>query len=266
MPVIAVMGAYMGASALAAGGLTAFGTIAAIGSIVSGIGALTGNESMMKIGGIAALAGGVGAFAQGQGWIGGDAGAGEASNIKAMTNTTAPGMESVNPSETITAGQAGMGGAEGATAGMESGMAQNITQTNSLASGAAPGGGLIDATSPTVTNAGFNPGNMKPVALTPQPTVTGSSVFDKLKSFSKFLEENKGLASIAGNAIGGMFDEEKKAKAEYYATRSELERQQMINGSAVPNLALQLKPKETIFRPGAPTYSPPRPSSLFYAK
>jgi hypothetical protein len=281
MPVIAVAGAVAGASALAAGGLTIWGTISAIGGIIGGIGALTGNEDMMKIGGIAGLAGGIGGFASGKGWLAADAtaAAGDGGNIGAMLDAPAPGMENVNPTDMrLAAGTqstpmeaSGLADA-GSTANMGSGLTQNITQTNSLVSDAPKG--LIDSANPTspASTALAGPGDpgwgadlgKDPVASLTKPGEGG--IFGSLKKFSSFLNENKELTSMAGNFIGGMFDDRKKAETELLEARAATERQQLLNGSAIPNMNLRLKPQATIFRPGTPTYNAPRPGSLFYAK
>ena len=69
MPVAAVAGAVFAGAELVAGGLTIFQTIAAVGAITAGVGAVTGDQDLMKSGGIAGLAGGVGMFAQNQGLL-----------------------------------------------------------------------------------------------------------------------------------------------------------------------------------------------------
>jgi hypothetical protein len=69
MPVVAVAAGAFAVGEIATVGIaamSAFEVIGAVGAIVSGIGALTGNEDLMKIGAVAGLAGGIGAFAQGR--------------------------------------------------------------------------------------------------------------------------------------------------------------------------------------------------------
>lgn len=277
MPIIAVAGAVAGASALAAGGLTVWGTISAIGAVVGGIGALTGNEDMMKIGGIAGIAGGVGAYASGQGWLA-SGGANSAlndtgGNIGAMLDAPAPGVSEVGANGTATWDAMGFDSAEAmtaATGGLDSGITQNIA-TN----------GLFDSANPTdqrlAAGTQTSPLGNDPTSITnPAIAVNGNTnapappgqggILGTLKSFSKFLDENKTLAKMGGDFIGGMFDDEKKARTELYQARADAERQQLLNGSAIPKLGLKLKPQETIFRPGTPTYNAPRPGGLFYAK
>jgi hypothetical protein len=71
MPLVAVIPAVFAGVQIAAGALTVIETVAAIGTIAGAIGSLTGNKELAQLGGVAALAGGVGMFAQNQGWIGG---------------------------------------------------------------------------------------------------------------------------------------------------------------------------------------------------
>jgi hypothetical protein len=201
MPVIAVASIYMGGAALAAGGLTAFGTIAAIGSIVGGIGALTGNKTMMKIGAVAGLAGGIGAFAQSQGWMatGGAVAAEQGlSNTQAMANTTSSLVENVAPTVDAGMGAAGAAGeavtqgisdataAASGTGGMEiagldaaGGLNQSITQANPLLE---QGGGLMNAGAQEPVSSLVNPtnslgGGTDPAGLLSKPQLDGTNVF-----------------------------------------------------------------------------------------
>lgn len=296
MPVISVIGAVTGASALAsvgAAGLGVWGTVGAIGGIVSGIGALTGNDDMMRLGAVAGLAGGAGAFAQSQGWLSSGSAATTAAqnasggNINAMTKTQAPGVQPVSspvdqaPSAVV-----------GDTAGLETGgIGQNITSTNQLA-----GNGLFDTVG-FVTDAGIagSPFTAGPgAASAPLPMEPGGfakslgettlgagarnmrfdagagssemSIFDRIKGFGKFVEDNKQLSSIAANFIGGMFDDTKKAKAEADRAYADAVQRKMANGSAVPDMRAKLKQSGPIWKTSSPTYNAPRPSGLFYAR
>jgi hypothetical protein len=180
MPVVAVAGIAMGATAIATGALTVLQTIAAIGGIIGGIGSLTGNKTLAKIGAVAGLAGGIGAFAESQGWLASASAAetassaAEASAIEAM-KATPSGAEynvAVDPATSNFGGAAGSnavelgqvdvaGGAQQATQGLEgvnsgNSISNTISQSSaelSSAMGTAPppeaGGGLIDAAAPT---------------------------------------------------------------------------------------------------------------------
>lgn len=64
MPVVAVAAVAMGASALVTGAvaIASFAGIAAMGSVIGGIGVLTGNKTMAKVGAVMGIVGGVGAW------------------------------------------------------------------------------------------------------------------------------------------------------------------------------------------------------------
>jgi hypothetical protein len=197
-----------------------------------------------------------------------------------MTQAAAPNVETT----------AGLGGAsntaQGTTAGLEAGaqagadaagsISQNLTSANPLA-GAAPeaGSALIDAPSAVSGSAAvdaaksayvpFEEGFVGTKALTDAAKAASPSVLDTIKGFGKFLKENKELASMGFNFLGGMFDDEKKAKAEYYQTAADTAKAKLANGSAVPNM--NFTPSSgSIWKPTSPVYNPVRPSSLFYAR
>lgn len=367
MPIVAVAGIIGGASALAAGGLGVLGTIAAIGSIVSGIGTLTGNKTLMKIGAVASLAGGIGAFAQSQGWMPSTgsmetaAGAAQTSGIDAMQATPSGAEFSMGtpPNPYVGSGQesvsgmygsgadvvpaASMGdamGAAGASEAMAGGSAPTISdslgQTSTLEGGISsaigqqspeisnlmgsqpsPAPGLMDSVSPLGDNLGAtNPlagGAQEPVsslvadaaipstnaaapdmnAVTggaqepvsnlampggttpPNPFMQGeqgkSGVLDLFNKFfrNKDGSMNKDMMSLAGNFVGGMFDQRKRAESELLKARAETKRKQLEYGNSVPNLGLQAKPKPGgLFRTPSPTYQPVRlaPGGLFNAR
>jgi hypothetical protein len=261
MPIVAIAGAVAGASSLIAGGLTAFQTISAIGGIVAGVGALTGEKDLMKIGAIAGLAGGVGAFAEGQGWIGGDSGT---SNITALKNTPAPGMESQSNSYTpFEAGYEQTAGLQDAPNAAGS-IASNIGQTSSLVSdtqGIPATPGLMDATEMNPTDQRLAFGTQKSPTFLPNSSKQ-TGVMDTLKGFFA----DKEMKSLAGNFIGGMFDGEKKAKTAYYEAQADAVKARTANGSAVPTMNFKVNPKADIFKPTSPTYNPVRPAGLMFAK
>lgn len=291
MPVVAVAGAFAGASALAAGGLTVLQTIAAIGGIVSGIGAVTGNETLMKIGGVAALAGGIGAFAQGKGWLSASdaaAGAESVSNTQALMNTPAPGLETVaqnNPSAYVGQAEVATSGLP-QTGGLDAGsIASNITQTDGVASqvaGNAEQAGLIDAANPTdlrlAEGTQTSPLESMQGSVNPDinakdslfargavqsPLSKEGNILGKLTDFWKGMDKES--KSMLSNFVGGAFDKKKGAEADYLEARADEARQRLANGSAIPNMNFSLK-KKNLFKPTAPTYNAPRPAGLFYAK
>jgi len=258
MPIIAVAGAFAGASALATGTLTAFQTIAAVGSIVGGIGAVTGNKTMMKIGAVAGLAGGIGAFAQGQGWIG-DGGASSAADAVSMADDVYGGSS-------LSAGSSAMDIA----ASQASAFGDSFQPMTDMSGGGLMDSGPIAATASTPATDMSATQTANPlVAQSPtvKPTDVAKPVPGKkgvLDTLSGFFD-NKDMKSIAANFVGGMFDEEKKQKAEYYKTAADTARAKMENGKAVPRMDFRLKPKEDIFNAQSPTYNGVRPSGLMFA-
>lgn len=293
MPLIAVGAAiFAGSSIAAAGGLAAFAAssgvfaaIGAVGAIAAGIGAITGNKTLMKVGAIAGLVGGVGAFATSQGWLSaGSAGidkaglAGDyvnqmdiASDAASATQSAiaqaAPGI--VDPSANLVG--AATTAAEGATA---------VTGAPSLA-GDAASAGIAAETGKGLMNSQLSPlvgtdvGSLGKVASVNasvvRDTATSKSIFDSMKGVGEFMNKNKDLTSMGMKFVQGMFDDKaekaQEAQNAYMGARTSGEllnqeqlRQQMANMNAVPDLTgLRINPAVRIFNPGAPpVYSAPR--------
>jgi len=95
-------------------------------------------------------------------------------------------------------------------------------------------------------------------------SAVSGGIMDTLKKFGDFTKNNKDLTSIGANFIGGMFDDEKKAKTDYYEAGAEQIRSRIANGSAVPRYNVTSDQKKPMFGQSAPAYN--RPSSLFYAR
>lgn len=338
MPIIAIASIAGGAAALAGGVLTTMQTIAAIGSIVSGIGTLTGNKTLAKVGAVASLVGGIGSWAAGQGLIGGATNATQ--NAASATNASFIEAAKAAPSGAEYAGAAAdFGGAAGSNA-LELGqldMAQAANQTTGglnttrsitdtlsqaspeLASTMGNSRGLIDAANPldamgspavselkfgtetpNVTGSvnaempkasnsieanktGSSSGSLYSGDAMGSPPVselnfgtkgealgkTGGKVLDLFNDLfrDKDGKLNKDMLSMAGNFVGGIFDDKKKAEAELLKTRAETERQQMENASAVPGMNFKSQPKPGgLWRPNAPTYQPVRTGGLINAR
>lgn len=269
MPVAAIGGAIWGGATLAtaaAGTLSAFQVISAVGAIASGIGAVTKNEDLMKIGGVVAMAGGIGSFAQGQGWINP-----EQSNIGAMNNAPTPGVTPNAPNPA-----ADYGGAQGSNAIElgQGGVEQSMTQQAI----AQPTAGLADSTTPGLVNSGadipannVNPTDMRlndgaqtsPLASSPAGMSGPAKQRGIFDTFTDLLKNDKGQfdkdkLSMAWNFVGGAFDDKKKAESKYMKARTAELEAQMRNGSAVPDISGMKVVKKDIFKPGAPTYNPVR--------
>jgi len=277
MPLVAVAGAVVAGIEIASVGIaamSAFEVVAAVGAIASGIGVVTGNQDLAQLGGVAALAGGVGMFAQSQGWFGasGELAAGQVegatgnfarmdraqSSTSDMINAATPGVAPANPSELVAADTAkGLAGdaAAGVTdpaapAAWEPAAASNIRNERT---------GLINATGNAPTTGDF-------ARMDRSATATSQSIFDTLKQAGAFMKDNKELSSMGLNFIGGLFDEKKKNEAKaadalsgLYDARAATERQQLANGNAVPDLTgLRVNPVNVFAPKTAPVYQAPR--------
>lgn len=264
MPVAAVAGAVFAGAELVAGGLTIFQTIAAVGAITAGVGAVTGDQDLMKIGAIGSLAGGVGMFAQNQGWLNTAQAAAEAGgNTAAMIGQEAAGVNDFAPTV-----DNGMGVAE-TTANTVTGddlmaadsgnIAQGITDTTGVTQSPTMNtqpGGLINA-SPS------NPLDMRLASKAVGEAAKDTSVFSSLQKFANLLKNkdgtyDKNLLAIGANFIGGAFDDKKKAETDYYRSRTASEDAQRTNANAVPSLAGLKVNDKNIFTPNASTYTPVR--------
>ncbi len=271
MPVAAVAGAVFAGAELVAGGLTIFQTIAAVGAITAGVGAVTGDQDLMKIGGIAGLAGGVGMFAQNQGWLNSTQAVAESgSNTASFLGEAAPGVEQVSPTvdtgaaiqNASDAGNTAMTGDSllaadlGETAGN---ITQGITDTTGVTQSPTMNtqpGGLLNA-SPS------NPLDQRLAAGKVGEAANESSIFKSIQKFADMLKDkdgkyDKNLLSIGANFVGGFFDDKKKAETDYYKSRTASEDAQRSNANAVPTFGLKVNTSKNIFPTAAGTYNPTR--------
>lgn len=261
MPVAAVAGAVFAGAELVAGGLTVFQTIAAVGAITAGVGAITGDQDLMKIGGIAGLAGGVGMFAQNQGWLNSTQSLAEStSNTKSFLQKAAPGAQEFAPQ--VDTGAAIKSATKAADTAMTGDnllaklgeTAGNITQ--GITQPAIPTNGLIN-TSPNA-----NPLDMRLAAGTAGAT-KDTSIFQSIQKFADMLKDkdgkyDKNLLAIGANFVGGFFDDKKKAETDYYKSRTASEDAQRANANAVPTFGLKVNTAKNIFPTSAGTYNPTR--------
>jgi hypothetical protein len=270
MPVVAVAGAIYAGSTIATVGIAAMTTmqvVSAVGAIAAGVGAITGNKTLMQIGGVASLAGGIGSFAQGQGWMsGGAADIADASNTSKMMTASSPGV--ADPSAAVAADTgAALAGETSASLATDPGAA-NYTNQMDMASDAAAGAGNVAGTPPTglvnATAGDFARADRAIVPPTSTATATSSSIFGVLKDVGSFMKDNKELASLGLNFVGGMFDDKKKAEAELYGARADKMRKQMANASAIPDITgLKVNPAARVFNTAPPpVYQAPRPGLI----
>jgi hypothetical protein len=288
MPIPVIAAGIAGAASLAtvgAAGLGLFGTIAAVGAITSAVGVVTDSKELKMLGGIAGLAGGVGAFAQSQGWLasagasaGGGGGLGPlgddirgfgaeefASNTEAMIKTPTVGVDVPAPAGDVVASSGGGLMTEGLPdTSVMGGPGQSVikdalAQPSGGLINAGPSGSLSKAALDGTSSFGANsaPGAFDMAMARP---ASSTSVFDSLKNlfFDKDGRENKTMLSIAGNMVGGMFDDKKKAETDILKTRAEAEKAQMQNANDIPKLGITNKRNGPIFRPPGPTYYGPQ--------
>lgn len=262
MPVAAVAGAVFAGAELVAGGLTVFQTIAAVGAITAGVGAVIGDQDLMKIGGIAGLAGGVGMFAQNQGWLSATRAADAPSSTSAFTRTAAPGVDTVVPKVST--------GAEGVVAPVSETSTAGLDATQKSIVDTAPG--LTDTTgvtqSPTMnTQPGgllnANPTDMRLAANKIGQVAEQGDIFQSIQKFADMLKDkdgkyDKNLLAIGANFVAGFFDDKKKAETDYYKSRTASEDAQRANANAVPTFGLKVNTSKNIFPTAAGTYNPTR--------
>lgn len=190
-PISAVIsiGGMMSATA---GTLTLMKGITFVGSALSLAGNVTGNKKLMKIGNIAALAGGVGSWAQSKGLLGGTkaiAGAG--------TQTAAVGSQAAAPIDVSSAAgqQSALRGAE-ATMGQARGGFSAATRPTPLG-----GGGMV--------NTAMLAPPAAPMPSAPPPPAP-TSALDKLKSGAgkvmDFANANPASAQMVASIGGGVAD------------------------------------------------------------
>jgi len=284
MPVVAVAAAVYAGATIATVGIAAMSTMAvisAVGAIAAGVGVVTGDKTLTALGGVASLVGGIGSFAQSQGWLAGDLAGGEvassagdfarmdraadvadaASNTSGMIAEAAPGI--ADPS-------AGLAG-DTATGITDVGAPGGLADGAGAAGGSSGGTGLMNSQlSPLVAaDVGAGAG----VASVNAGTATSSSIFDSMKGIGEFMTKNKDLASLGMNFVGGMFDDKKKAetgqinattglydaKTQSELLQQDILRQQTANANSVPDLTgLRVRQGQVYNTGPAPTHQAPR--------
>lgn len=279
MPVVAVVGAAFGAASLAGafGALTVWGTVAAIGSVVAGVGALVGDPDLMKVGGVMSLAGGVGGFASGEGMT---LAASEAANGGTTSQLVKQSSEFVSsPTAEVAAGMDYGGAASGAqqaggdlamkgtvinnTAGP--GVLQESLNTAGTGDPTAVSGTVAEAQARAAVpvadvgqaSADLGQGLINAPGAGPTADIANgldypggdfwSSLTGKFGNLSKWANDNKATSEALLKGIGGFaetFTDQYQAKTDYYRSasdlygaRAEAERQQTTNANYAPNIA-----------------------------
>lgn len=244
MPIIAIAAAVFAVVEIVEVGLaamTVFEAIAAVGAVTSGVGVVTGNEDLQKVGQVMAIGGGVGTIATRLGVI--DA------------STPIIGGMTVKPPQELgyaAAGQTIPDTAAGQTNPADTAAAAAGTNTNTM-TGAAPAGAGAGTINATDTTAGSIATTDAPVAAAPvaapaynfdaeigqtpaqaaaavmptpppvAPVTWFSAAKDYIAPFTEFAKENQmltyGALQAGGSVVAGLFDplkpaQIKKAEAE----------------------------------------------------
>lgn len=250
MPVVAVVGGIMAASA----GVTAFTAAAAtaagvagmsvsamvvaglqvVGGIASALGAVTGNEKLMKVGMVASL----GASAV-NGLSGLSSGAvdaapsGAADATKSIMGGAPAGDYAAFAAKTAdTAGNALVKNIGGAADALTTSSVADIAK--SVGSNSSPlSGGLLGSAASTAAPVGVPAAPPKipvagPPVKTPAPTGAPTSVFNKISTFANANPEMTKLGMGMLSGFGTAYSEQEKLKA---AERMEASKRQRINDS-----------------------------------
>lgn len=214
MPVVAVAVAVWEVAAAVEVGfaaLTAFEAVAVVSSVVGAVGAVTGNQDLVKIGLVGSIVGGVGSFAANQGWISNEslgisAGADKATMYKAGEQTAFQKALGIN-------------------APAESAKVEPVVPATTPAPAvstvtAAPA--VAPAVSPAVA-----PATVSGTVASAVPVPGASAgLFDSFKAFAK---ANPTIAyagmTTAGSAVAGLFDPTKEAQKQELEARAAAERQ-----------------------------------------
>lgn len=242
MPVVAVIGGVMAASAgvtafTAAAGFTMANVVAGlqiVGGIASTLGAVTGNEKLMKVGMVASL----GASAV-NGLSGLSSGAvdaapsGAADATKSIMGGAPAGDYAAFAAKTAdTAGNALVKNIGGAADALTTSSVADIAK--SVGSNSSPlSGGLLGSAASTAAPVGVPAAPPKipvagPPVNTPAPTGAPTSIFNKISTFANANPEMTKLGVGMLSGFGTAYSEQEKLKA---AERMEASRRQRINDS-----------------------------------
>lgn len=231
MPVLAVGAAVMAGVEIATVGIaamTAFEVVAAVGAIAAGIGVVTGNEDLVKIGGVMGVVGGIGSIAQGSGLFGIGGETGEAASSFESATAASQAATEVTPTVTNAATQAvenALPSTELNTLGRGS-----LTDEMSAAINGTPAAqpGLINQPKDYSAFTGATPADVpKPLpdqviapgapavdyAKISGTTSTGSSILDKVLGFAKENDKlSAAMLQVGGSFVQGMFDPKNDAQ------------------------------------------------------
>ncbi|MBT9174204.1 MAG: hypothetical protein DDT21_02615 [Syntrophomonadaceae bacterium] len=220
----------------------AFAAISAVGTIASAVGVVTGNKRLARIGGIAALAGGVGAFAKSQGWIGSaqNLSAGSAGSAIPSPAAVVPPAPVIDPAAVVPPTPA-------------INTAAVVPQTSAI-NPAVPGvpptpGGLISRGAAVSTPVGAAATNITPK----------TGFFDRVRTVGEWMDRNKTISEMALRGIGAALDTSKDAESDLFKFRLGHARRQEAHANYVPSLAgFSIDPNVDIYGGAPPAWQVPR--------
>jgi hypothetical protein len=224
-PIIAVAASGFAISTAVAGGvLFSFATLAAVSSVVGAVGVITKNKTLMTIGAVGALVGGVGMWAQSTGAFGGTAAtkaAGTASGAasKEAVSSIVKGMDASSASASV--------GTQVASAAAP-GVLDEVAVTASRVAAPAtlgrtiPTAAQLDATRRTLdgieqTSAEKLADKRLKAIETAEADARGENGY--LKQFASFAKDNGQLLVLGGSTLSSLFEQPAEGSAE--KTRAE---------------------------------------------
>ena len=271
MPIIAIAAAVFAAAEIVEVGLaamTVFEAIAAVGAVTSGVGVVTGNEDLQKVGQVMAIGGGLGTIATKLGVIDASTPIIGDMTVKAPQELGYAAAGQTNPADTAAAAGTNTSTMTGAatqaiappdavgTINATDTTAGNIATTDAPVAAApvapvAPPAYSFEAEigqTPTVAAAAVMP-TPPPVA----PVTWFSAVKDYIAPFTEFAKENQmltyGAMQAGGSVVAGLFDPLKpaqikkaEAEADLLTSQKTLQDQQTANMAAAMPVAYR-KPK-----------------------
>ena len=277
MPIIAIAAAVFAVVEIVEVGLaamTVFEAIAAVGAVTSGVGVVTGNEDLQKVGQVMAIGGGLGMAATKLNVLDWNPTVSEVTGITTRAQDAAAAAAAGTTTSTTTGAIAppDAGTINAVDAAATTTAATTTAATTTAATVAAPPGSaaFLNLESGLTPPAIGTPSSGMFAASTPVAPVTWfSAVKDYIAPFTEFAKENQmltyGALQAGGSVVAGLFDplkpaQVKKAEAEadLLTSQKTLQDQQNLNLAAAMPRAYR-KPKVL------PLQAPDKPVGLINA-
>ena len=270
MPIIAIAAAVFAVVEIVEVGLaamTVFEAIAAVGAVTSGVGVVTGNEDLQKVGQVMAIGGGLGTIATKLGVIDASTPIIGDMTVKAPQELGYAAAGQTNPADTAAAAAGTTtstltGATPQAIAPPDAVGTINVADTNvgSIATTDAPVAPVAPVAPPAYSfeaEIGQTPtvaaAAMMPTPLPVAPVTWFSAAKDYIAPFTEFAKENQmltyGALQAGGSVVAGLFDPLKpaqikkaEAEADLLTSQKTLQDQQTANMAAAMPVAYR-KPK-----------------------